>query len=334
MFKTKMSRFYLALLTSAAIVVAVPAQGNVISNYTTIFDSDWTTAGTGGLRDGAGTIIVSGVSGAVTQSFLYWQGPTNSSDPSTIANVQVGGNPVTGTNIGLSDDNFWGYDNGQAYRADTTTVINGNGTYILSDFNKPLATSNGAGTALFFNDGNSSNNRDVVIFNGNDSNFASPYDPAGWNLTLNGINYTNGQVFLRLFVSDGQNFSSNDDGTMSINGTSIASGGIFQGDSLPGESVFNGNLFDIKSYDITSLLLPGINNLNLILEDGFNDALSVIAAFIDLPAGAAPPVTTPVTVSEPASFSLLCLCIGLASLMKQCRPTSRQMHLNRFTAQP
>ncbi len=43
-----------------------------------------------------------------------------------------------------------------------------------------------AATAVFFNDGNAANNRDVVIFDGNDSNFASAFDPAGWNATLSG----------------------------------------------------------------------------------------------------------------------------------------------------
>lgn len=318
MFETKMSKLGLVILASAAVLAAAPAHANVISAYTTIYGTDCTSAGTGGLRDGSGTVTVSGVSGSVSQSLLYWQGPTNSTDPNTIANIQVNGNAVTGTNIGFSDDNFWNYDNGQAYRANTTSVINGNGAYALTGFNKPLATGNGAGTAVFFQDGVTTNDRDVVIFNGNDSNFASAYDPAGWNLTLSGINYSGGQVLLTLFVSDGQNFGANDDGVLRINGTPIASGGIFQGDSLPGESVGNGNLFDIKTYDITSLLSLGLNSLNLTLDDGVNDALSIIAAFVDLPAGAAPPSNT---VPEPGMLGLLGL--GLGGLLARRRKASR-----------
>lgn len=304
--RKKVGRIGLALFAGVAIIMAAPAKANVITNYTTIFSSDWTTAGTGGLRDGTGTVTVGGVSGTFTQSLLFWQGPTNSTNPNAIANIQINGSAATGTNIGFSSDNFWNRLNGQAYRSDTTTQINGNGAYTLSGFNSATATGNGAATAVFFNDADSTNNRDIVIFNGNDSNFQTIYDPAGWNLTLSGINYTSGQVFLRLFVSDGQNFGSNDDGTLRVNGVPIASGGIFQGDTLPGESVGNGNLFDIKSYDITNLLTPGTNSLNVTLDNGFEDALSAIAAFIDLPAGAAPPTGT---IPEPSSLSLLGLAL-------------------------
>lgn len=313
MFESKMRTCGLALIASTAFIAAAPAQANVIGYYSTVFDTDWATAGTGGLRGGSGTITVSGVTGTVNQSLLYWQGPTNTTDPNAMANIQVNGSPITGTNIGFSSDNFWGRLNGQAYRADTTATINGNGAYTLSGFNTSTTTGNGAGAALFFKDADSTNNRDVVIFNGNDSNFATTYDPAGWDITLNGINYSGGQAFLRLFVSDGQNFSANDDGTLKVNGVPIASGGLFQGDSLPGTSVGNGNLFDIKSYDITSLLVPGSNSLHITLDDGFNDALSAITAFIDLPAGAAP-------IPEPGALALLGL--GAAGLLAQRRKTA------------
>ena len=308
MSKLPLHKLGLALALGGAFVFAAPAHANVISYYTTVFNTDWASAGTGGLRDGAGTITVAGVTGAATRSLLYWQGPTNSTDPNAMANIQVNGTPVAGTNIGFSDDNFWSRLNGQAYRANTTAVINGNGAYALSGFNTATTTGNGAATAVFFQDGNSANNRDVVVFNGNDSNFLSDYDPAGWNFTLSGIHYTSGSAFLTLFVSDGQNFGASDDGTLSINGVTVATGGIFQGDTLPGESVGNGNLFDILHLDITALLSVGNNDLHIVLSDGFSDALSVIGAFIDLPAGAAPP--DPNQTPEPGVLALLGL--GLA----------------------
>lgn len=105
-------------------------------------------------------------------------------------------------------------------------------------------------------------------------------------------------------VSDGQNFGSADDGTLRINGVALASGGIFQGDTLPGPdnlTGFNGNLWDIKTFDITSFLSLGMNNLNFTLDDGFNDALSAVVAAVDLPAGAAPP---PPGAPEPMTLSL------------------------------
>jgi hypothetical protein len=296
-----------AIAVAALVTGTSGASANLISNFTTVFDTDFTTAGTGMRGTGTGTLTVGGVTGPVSQSYLFWHGPTNSSDPNANANVTVNGNAVTGTNIGFSDDNFWDFENSQAYRASTTSIINGNGAYSLENFRKPPDVEiNGAAVAVFFNDADTTNNRDVVIFNGNDANFASAFDLPGWDLSLNGINYTSGSAFLTLFVSDGQNFGAFDDGTLRVNGTGVATGGIFQGDTLPGPSVGNGNLFDIKTFDITALLSPGINNLHITLDEGFNDALSAITAFIDLPAGAAPPIDTP----EPATLALF--AVGLA----------------------
>jgi hypothetical protein len=280
----------LALVLGMGALSAPQAAANEIGFFTTVFDTDWTTAGVGGLRGtGSGTINVTGVTGPVTQSYTYWAGPTNSTDPNFNASATINGTAVTGKNIGFSQDNFWGFANSQAYRANTSSVINGNGAYTISTTD---SNTNGAGSLVFFNDGNSANNRDVVVFDGNDSNFASAFDPAGWNLNLDGIKYTSGSAFITLMVSDGQNFAPDDDGTIEINGTPLVSGGIFQGDSLCCGTgpTGNGNLWDIKTFDITSFLSPGVNNLNVTLGPGTDDAIADIVAAIDLPAGAAPPI--------------------------------------------
>jgi hypothetical protein len=288
---------------------------NVISSFETVFNSTMVTAGVGGMRDtGTGTLTVSGVTGPVDQSLLYWAGPTNSTDPAANAHVQVNETPVVGTNIGFSQDNFWSTLNSQAYRADTTSVINGNGAYNLSNFVNSdaagnVANVNGAGSLLFFNGGN---NMDHVIFDGNDANFASSYDPAGWNLNLNGINYSGGNASITFMVSDGQNFGTTDDGTIRINGVDLVSGGIFQGDTLccgtgPTD---NGNLWDIETFDITDFLTAGINNLNITLDAGISDAIADIVAVVNLPAGAAP--LTP-SVPEPSTLALF--GISLTSLI-------------------
>ena len=296
------------VLLGASVVMlstAGPARANTISFYQTIFDTNYVGSDLG-MRDvGAGNITVSGVGGPVTDALLFWHGPTNSTSPTANANVSVAGTPVTGTNIGFSQDNFWGSLNSQAYRADVTSLITGNGSYALSGFQNSSAQINGAGLFTFYNSGVSTGRRDVAIFDGNDSNFASSYDPAGWDFTLSGINYTSGQAFLTLLVSDGQNFGPNDDGTLRVNGTAIATGGIFQGlgPRAPGAGVSNGSLIDLERFDITSLLVPGSNSLHITLDAGFNDALSAVAALVDLPAGAAP--NQPGAVPEPASMLLL-----------------------------
>ncbi len=160
-------------------------------------------------------------------------------------------------------------------------MINANGSYAISGLN---TATNGAGSLVFFNDGNPTNNRDVVIFNGNDANFASIYDPAGWNINLDGIHYTGGDATITFMVSDGQNFGPEDDGTITINGVPLISGGIFQGDTLCCGTgpTGNGNLWDIETFDLTSFLTLGDNNLNIQLGPGVDDAIADIVTAIEV----------------------------------------------------
>jgi hypothetical protein len=300
--------FYRSAFTALTLLLLMSsnAHANAIALYDTVFSTNFVTAAVG-LRDvGAGSITVSGVSGTVTRALLYWHGPTNSASPTINANVTVAGTAVSGTNIGLSQDNFWGAQNSQAYRADVTSLITGNGSFSLAGFQNASAFVNGATLFVFYDDGNAANNRDVVLFNGNDSNFSSAFDAAGWNFTLNGINYTSGTANLVTYVSDGQNFGALDDGTLRVNGSFLATGGMFQGlaPKAPGAGVANGSLTDISTFNLTPFLVPGLNNLNMTLDEGFNDALSAVVAAVDLPAGAAPP-PPPSNVPEPATLVLV-----------------------------
>ncbi len=289
-----------ALVAAGAValgaIVTIPAQASDIASFQTVYATDVAVASLGGMRSlGTGNIEVTGVTGTVTYALLYWHGPTNSDDPASNASVSLAGTSVTGTNIGTSSDNCWSYDNSQAYRADVTGLVTGNGTYALADFTKDDAEVNGASLMVFFDDGDDSNNRDVVLFDGNDSNTTNEFDADGWNVSLPGINYSEGSAAMRLIVSDGQGFT--DDG-VTVNGTVIAPGPeVFQGDTVPSAgSDNNGFLWDQKSYDVTSLLTPGDNTLAL--SSGYtSDCLSLIVAAVDLPAGSAPnqPTTTTTT---------------------------------------
>ncbi len=264
---------------------------NDIARRETVFNTDFTSAGFGGLRNiGSGAITLAGVSGRVTRALLYWHGPTNSTDPAANSAVTFAGVNITGTQIGFSGDNFWSFANSQAYRADVSLLVPGNGTYALSNFRKPGVEINGASLIVFFDDGNSANNRDVVIFDGNDSNQTNPFDSLGWNLRLDEINYRGGEAKIELHVSDGQDFL---DDSLILNGsrTLAPAGAVFQGLTVPNgasASTTGGGLWDIKSFAVTAALNPGLNTLTL--TTGFNrDFLSLIVALIDLPAGAAPP---------------------------------------------
>jgi hypothetical protein len=286
------------VLTLVAVLVAALGSGgskalaNDIQPYRIERNTNMASAGFGGIRGvGSGTLQLSGVSGTVTQALLYWHGPTNTSNTSANATVTFAGSSVTGSNIGLSSDNCWGFDNSQAYRADVTSLVTGNGSYELSNFRKPDAEINGVSLIVFFDDGNAANNRDIVLFDGNDSNAPNPYDASGWNVTLAGIQYRGGDASIRLHVSDGQRSVSFTDAGVTLNGrTLVGSGQIFSGDSVPNGSSASrtsGGLWDISSFDVTSALTPGDNTLTL--RSGFlNDCLSLVTAVIDLPAGSAP----------------------------------------------
>lgn len=310
-----MKRLTACLLASALMTGA--AHANIISFFETQRNTDFASAGVGGLRGtGTGDITLAGVSGAVNRVYLYWHGPTNSTDPNFNATITFNGVSVTGVNIGFSDDNFWGQLNSQAYRADVTALVGGDGVYTVAGL--PANNANGASLLAFFDDGDDTNNRDIVLFNGNDANFDNDFDPLGWDIVLNNILYSGGDVSLQLHVSDGQNFGPNDDGTLTINGAPFISGGIFQGNSTPANpatTVGNGSLWDIRSFDLTSLFTLGINNLTVGLG-AVNDALSAIVAAINLPAGAAPPDPDPIPV-PPAALLLLTGAGALTALRRR-----------------
>ncbi len=67
--------------------------------------------------------------------------------------------PVLGINIGTSSDNCWQFENSQAYRADVTSLVTGNGTYALTGLGSGEVNTNGASLIVFFDDGNPGNDR-------------------------------------------------------------------------------------------------------------------------------------------------------------------------------
>jgi len=248
--------------------------------------------GAGGMRgDGTGSITVSGVTGTVRRALLYWNGPTNSEDSSANAAVSFAGTTVTGTNIGIASDNCWGYTNSQSYRADVTALVSGNGPYSLADFvkrddnNNVIADINGVALVVFYTDSTQSDDRNVVLWSGNDSNIAFGDEPAGWNETVTGVPYSGGSASLDFVVSDGQSFQ---DGALVVNGTTIApAGSVFDGDTGPNysgnDAGVTGSLWDVESFDITSLLSEGSNNLN-VTSDANADCLSLVVAAANVPA--------------------------------------------------
>ncbi|MEK7686542.1 MAG: HYR domain-containing protein [Verrucomicrobiota bacterium] len=279
-----------------------------VAQFETFSNVNMASAGIGGLRRvGSGTIQLAGVSGTVTKALLYWHGPISTLVEIPTGTVLLNGNPVTGTSLGLSSANCWpGYSYSEAFRADVTQYVPGNGSYAVSDFN-PLANDvNGASLIVFFNDGNDSNNRDYVVFDGNDSNNVNGIDADGWNAGFPSINYVPGNtVSLHLHVSDGQIF---EDAALILNGaTLVPAPAVFSGDSVPivggGTGPFqNGGLWDIRTFELSSFLSEGPNQMILFTGQS-DDCFSLVVGMLDLPVGATspppPPGNRPATVDCP-----------------------------------
>jgi Thrombospondin type 3 repeat len=286
----KTTRFILVLSTIGVLLVPFDnATANNLTFFQSFLSTDVVAAGVGGMRDvGSGVITLSGVSGPVRKAYLYWHGPTNSNVPSVNASVSFNGNPVTGTNIGFSHDNCWLFVNSQAYRADVTSLVTGDGSYPLTGFRLDAntvtggANTNGASLIVFFDDGDPSNNRDVYLFDGNDGNLTNTFDSDGWQATLSSIKYASGTASLQLHVGDGQTLL---DDAVVVNTVQLVPGGaVFQGDSVPSANngpANNGSLWDIKSFDVTSFLTPGTNTLSL--TTGTNqDCLGLVVAAVNV----------------------------------------------------
>ncbi len=273
-----------------------------LQHLTTMSDTDFAVFGLGGMRGvGHGTLSVTGLVGTVQQATLYWHGPGKRDSGFGGALPE---NPLFGpraVSVRTSGANCWPFDSGLTERGDVTALIAGNTNLVLTNFLRQacgflsrcvVQEINGASLLVFYDDGNPANNRDVMIYEGNDASEANAYDANGWNDRLDNIRFTGGQVALGLHVSDGQTGTNFLDGVLRINGsTLLPAGPNFEGNSTPrsvGGST-NGSLWDIRTEDVTSLLAPGINTLNLTLTGG-GDCLSLVLATVSLPAGSALPL--------------------------------------------
>lgn len=308
-----------AVALALAASVAMPSFSNSLTAGPVVGSTDFGLFGISGLRGtGNGTITVSGVSGTVTQAILVWHGLTNTATPITRTGT-IGSTNFTGTNIGLSSDNCWSQAASQAFQADVTSAVTGNGSYALTNMRTAgTFDPNGASLLVFYNDGNSTNNRDIAVFWGNDSNQTNSFDPAGWSASLSGINYTSGAATLNVIVSDGQNFGETGTNTLTVNSTPITFP-LFQGASLPvapGSSNTNGGLWDHASASVASVLTPGPNTLSVTGNpEGSQDCLSLVGAIFDLPGGTVtPPVIPPAAGPAVTVPTLSALGLGGVSL--------------------
>ncbi len=324
-------------LAAACLTAISTATATELSYFQTFTNVDYASSGIGGIREiGYGSINLTNLAGAnptILHAYLYWHGHGQSSDYDATRTTGTcyltppngAGAWVTGTLIGTSGSDGWAFSPynqtfGQAFRADVTSLISGNGAYFISNFTPFALSVQGASLVVIYDDGVSTNNRDIVIEDGCDQNSPNSYDANGWNISFPGVNYTQGDmVGLEFHVSDGQcqylegamylngqllaptgtintNFQqfcpANPLGLLLTNGVGKLYGQIFEGDAPydPSSgfrySFFTGSLWDVKSFNIVPFLSSGVNNL-YITSDYVDDDLTVVAVVAKLKSGGA-----------------------------------------------
>lgn len=290
-----------------------PAQAVPVSHTRTESNIDWTSAGVSGVGGGSGTIQLTGVSGTVLKAFLYWHGIDNGGSGAVYdnANVTIAGNPVTGTSLGDATTNCWGLGSSRTFRSDVTAYVTGNGNYLIQGLSAPGHSANGASLVVIFNDGNPANNRDLVFFEGNDSNVTEsfPGENSGWHATLEPIDFSGGSVNVQLHVADGQSANDNSltffgDVPVVLPDTALR----WDGNSVPSAGTSRspfGGLWDIHTFDISGVFTStGIKTLQIDGQEPFDDCLGLALLLVDLAPGSAPPVdkeppTCPLTANRP-----------------------------------
>jgi hypothetical protein len=287
------------VLGLAVLLVFGVALAKPVTKTRTVVSTDFVVAGISGVGGGSGTINLAGVSGTITQAYLFWHGINNSGTGAVYDNATItfAGSSVTGVAIGDATTNCWGSGSSRAFRADVTAFVTGNGAYLLEGLSNGRGHNcNGASLVVLFNDGVPGNNRDLVFFEGNDSNYPSgfPGEDDGWHATLNGIEYRGGQVFAQLHLGDGQDASDNSltftSGVPSV--TIPDSSSLYDGNTVPTAGTSRhpvGQMWDIHTLDITGAFgAPGTYTLNMDGQLPVSDCLGLVALIMDLEPGSAP----------------------------------------------
>lgn len=308
--KTLIPLAALSLGFAASAQAVVPTgQVDELSRY---YGVDWMLGGAGQMRDYPNVNgdpqrqialnNANAVSGAsIARAYLYFGGPSDNPSASGLANITFNGTPVTGTGLGVEFPNFDEYNYYHGYRADVTSLLAGgfgaNATFNLENqynYGGGDVNVSGASLMIIYNDGNASNNRDLILFDGNDSN---GYD-GWWGTSLFGVPYAGGQANMYLGVGDGDIVY--EDGQLLLNGNYLFPN-EFDGSILGNPPAGNDVFWDIAGYDISALLNPGLNDLYLtsFLQTDYD---SLIHGFIDLPAFEQP-VPEPATVISGLAFA-------------------------------
>jgi hypothetical protein len=129
---------------STGLTQNAPSTTSLTPSFQITLPGDYVAAGVG-LRGGTppsygpppatGPINITGIpsNATIVKAFLYW-GMLDNGLETSLLQMNVNGNPVTGTLIGSGPDTCWGRTNSFTFRADVTPLVSGNGTYTLTGF--------------------------------------------------------------------------------------------------------------------------------------------------------------------------------------------------------
>jgi cysteine-rich repeat protein len=297
---SRMVRGTALVMGIALLAISETASAKAVTLGRTETNTDYVSSGVCGLGNtGTGTINVAGVTGPIRKVFLYWHGIDNSGEGAQYDNetVTFAGNEVTGISLGDASTNCWSSGGSRSFFADVTNRVSGNGDYSITGLNgKSGHSGNGASLIVLFDDGDANNNRDLVFFEGNDSDIYDPEypdDPAGWAAVLNGITYTGGSVYAQVHAGDGQ--GALDDTSVTFTGSSPVtisdSSTLWDGVSVPtmGQGRQGNGLWDIHTFDISGAFdAPGDYSINFTNAPHIGDCHSLVVMMLDLAEGSAP----------------------------------------------
>ncbi len=267
--------------TAVVLAPSPPASATPVIRQVRIASTDWVSGAVGGIGSGKGagkgTITISGIHGKVTGAWLSWNGighrVSAAAFEGTYDNpaISVNGKKVVGISQGESGSNCWGLTaSSRTYLANVTKIarVTRNGAYHLKGLGKH-GDANGANLIVAFRDADPSNNQDLYLYYGNDTDADGyPGEDLIWKDTLDRIAYAGGPVSLQLAVADGQNFGPADDDALTVTGQAgplvfddtPANHGLWDGTTVrdAGHSRATGtagpgSLFDLETFDVTTV---------------------------------------------------------------------------------
>ncbi len=256
--------------------------------------------------------------GGVTKAYLYWFVVTPASDP-FLAGAFINSSPTSHPydkvayskamvfdNHPIPDANIFplgvGYGNNWpgslspseslAFRADVTEWVSSpTGVHTLTGFPQLCE---GASLVIFYRDTDGANNRDLYLFEGNDSNAGEINDPNGWDVLLSGFTYlNNGAAKLQLHIGDTQNNKLEED-VLLDGDLFLPNGPRWNGDTVPSADGAYPTGFDYSGllWDIVNV--SGFQFQSHLFKNGLpvnprmtsvqsQDFFNLVLAIVDLP---------------------------------------------------